>query len=104
VDEPTAAVYPRTRDLSLKLIFKIACRYRIGDAAEEPPWHDLLKAVASDQAVIRFALGSVGAMRLWPRFKRALHMCDGLVFDEIARRRRHPELERLARSVDARRR
>ena len=51
----------------------------------KPPWHDLLKAAASDEAVIRFTLRSVGAMRLWPRFQRALHMCNCLVFDEIAR-------------------
>lgn len=59
----------------------------------KPPWHDLLKAAASDQAVIGFALRSVGAVRLWPRFQPALHMCNCLVFDEIARRRCHPELE-----------
>jgi hypothetical protein len=43
--------------------------------------------------VIRFTLRSVGAMRWWPRFQRALHMCNCLVFDVIGRRRCHPELK-----------
>ena len=81
-------------DLSLKLILKIAVS--VPDSAM-PQWkparHDLLKAAASDQAMIRFALRSVGAMRLWPQFQRALPMCNCLAFDEIVRRRRHPELE-----------
>jgi cytochrome P450 len=30
---------------------------------------------------------------LWPRYQRELQTCERLIFDEIARRRRHPELE-----------
>jgi cytochrome P450 family 135 len=81
-------------DLPPKLILKIAVS--VPDSAMpqwKPPCHDLLKAAASDQAVIGFKLRSVGAVRLWPRFQPALHMCNCFVFDEIARRRCHPELE-----------
>jgi cytochrome P450 len=56
-------------------------------------WEDLLKTAKSGQIAIRAALRSVGAMRLWPRFQRELHRCNRLVFDEIACRRRHPEVE-----------
>jgi cytochrome P450 family 135 len=94
VDEPTVAVLPRMLDLSLELILKVALS--VPDSAMprwKPPWRDLLKIAPSAQMQIRVALRSVGAMRLWPRFQRDLHMCNQLVFDEIARRRRHPELE-----------
>jgi len=63
-----------------------------GDAAVETTLARFAGGSCIGPAMIRFALRSVGAMRLWPRFQCALHMCKCLVFDEIACRRRHPEL------------
>jgi cytochrome P450 len=94
VDEPTVAVHPRMLDLSLELILKVVLS--VPDSAMPEwklAWEDLLKTAKSGQIAIRAALRPVGAMRLWPRFQRELHRCNRLVFDEIARRRRHPEVE-----------
>lgn len=94
VDEPTVTVHPRMLDLSLELILKVVLS--VPDSAMPEwklAWQDLLATAKSAQIAIRAALSSVGAMRLWPRFQRELRRCDQLMFDEIARRRQHPEVE-----------
>lgn len=94
VEEPAVAVHPRMLDLSLELILKVVLS--VPDSAMpqwKSAWQDLLKTTASGQIAIRAALRSFGAIRLWPRFQRELDRCNHLVFDEIARRRRHPALE-----------
>jgi cytochrome P450 len=94
VNEPAVAVHPRMQDLSLELILKILVSVPDSEMPHwKSAWRDLLKTATSGQIAIRFALRSVGAMRLWPRYQRELQTCERLIFDEIARRRRHPELE-----------
>ena len=68
-------------DLSLKPILKIAVSVpdSLMQAAETALARFASRQRHSDQAVIRFALRSVGAMRLWPRFQRALHICNCIV-------------------------
>lgn len=93
-DQPTVAVHPRMLDLSLDLILKVVLS--VPDPAMpqwKSAWQDLLSTVASGQVAVRATLRSVGGLRLWPRFQRELRRCDELVYDEIARRRRRPELE-----------
>lgn len=93
-DESTIDVSPRMHDLSLELILKIVLS--VSDSAMSQ-WtaaiDELVKTATSDQAVMRYALRRVGAVRLWRRFQRASRRCNQLVFDEIARRRGQPELE-----------
>lgn len=94
VDEPTVAVHPRMLDLSLELILKVVMSVPDSAMPEwKEAWQDLLNTAKSAQIAIRAALSSVGAMRMWPRFHREVQRCDRLMFDEIARRRRHPEVE-----------
>jgi cytochrome P450 family 135 len=93
-DQPTVAVHPRILELSLELILKVGMS--VPDSAMpqwKSAWQDLLTTAASGQAAVRASLRSFGTLRLWPRFQRELHRCNELVFDEITRRRRHPELE-----------
>jgi cytochrome P450 len=93
-DQPTVAVLPRMLELSLELTLKVVMS--VPDSAMpqwKSAWQDLLTTAASGQIALRAALRSFGALRLWPRFQRELHRCNELVFDEIARRRRHPEFE-----------
>jgi cytochrome P450 family 135 len=93
-DQPTVAVHPRMLGLSLELILKVALSIPDSVMPEwKSAWQDLLKTTASGQIAIRTALRSVGAIRLWPRYQRQLHRCNQLVFDEISRRRSHPEDE-----------
>lgn len=93
-DEPTVAVYPRMLELSLEAILKVVLS--VPDSAMpqwKSAWQALLGTAASGQVAIRSTLRSVGGLRLWPRFQRELRRCNELVYDEIARRRRHPEFE-----------
>ncbi len=94
VTEPAVAVHPRMLDLSLELILKVVISVPDSAMPEwKSAWQDLLKTTASGQIAVRAVLRSFGAIRFWPRFQRELDRCNRLVFDEIARRRRHPELE-----------
>lgn len=94
VNQPTVAVHPRMLNLSLELTLKIILSVPDSAMAQwKSAWEDLLRTAASGQIAIRVTLRSLGALRLWPRFQRELHKCDQLIVDEIARRRRHPELE-----------
>jgi hypothetical protein len=94
VDEPTVAVHSRMQDLSLELILKILVSVPDSEMPQwKSAWRDLLKTATSGQIAIRSALRSVGAMRLWRRYRRELQTCERLIFDEVARRRSHPELE-----------
>jgi cytochrome P450 family 135 len=94
VDEPAVAVHPRMLNLSLELILKVVISVPDSAMPEwKEAWHDLLRTTASGQIAIRALLRSFGAIRWWPRFQRELNRCNQLVFDEIARRRSHPEQE-----------
>ncbi|OBB91725.1 cytochrome P450 [Mycobacterium sp. 852002-40037_SCH5390672] len=93
-DQPTVEVYPRMLELSLELILKVVMSVPDSTMPQwKSAWQALLSTAASGQVAVRSTLRSVGGLRLWPRFQRELHRCDELVYDEIARRRRHPELE-----------
>ncbi|OBJ57416.1 hypothetical protein A9W95_00880 [Mycobacterium sp. 1423905.2] len=94
LNEPAVAVHPFMQDLSLELILKILLSVPDSELPQwKSAWRDLLKTVTSGQLAFRSALRSVGAMKLWPRYQRELQTCERLVFQEIARRRRHPEVE-----------
>jgi cytochrome P450 len=94
VNEQAVAVHPRMQDLSLELILKILLSVPDSEMPLwKSAWRDLLKTATSGQIAIRAVLRSAGAMRSWPRYQRELQRCERLVFDEIASRRRHPQLE-----------
>ncbi|OBF59975.1 hypothetical protein A5756_04010 [Mycobacterium sp. 852002-53434_SCH5985345] len=93
-DQQTVAVRPRLLEVSMELILKVAASVPDSEMQRwKSAWQDLLTTAASGQSAVRSALRSIGALRLWPRYQRELNRCNELVYDEIARRRRHPELE-----------
>ncbi|OBG29376.1 hypothetical protein A5764_22780 [Mycobacterium sp. 852002-51057_SCH5723018] len=93
-DQPTVTMYAWLQDLSLELILKIMLSVPDDEMPQwKSAWRDLLRTVTSGQIAVRAALRSVGAMRLWPRYRRELRRCERLVYDEVARRRRHPDQE-----------
>jgi cytochrome P450 len=94
VNEPVVTVLPRMQDVSLELILKILASVPDSEMPVwKSAWRDLLKTGTSGQIAMRSALRSLGAMRLWPRYHRELQRCERLIFDEVVRRRRQPELE-----------
>jgi cytochrome P450 len=92
IDRPAVAMHPWLQDLSLELILRMLLSVPDDEMPHwKSAWRDLLGTVTSGQIAVRSALHSVGAMRMWRRYRRELQRCERLVFDEIARRRRHPE-------------
>lgn len=81
-------MHPRMLDVSLELILKIALSVSDADMPRwAPPMRELLETAASEEMTLRYMLRRLGALRTWKRFHRVLSHCNGLVFDEIARRR-----------------
>jgi cytochrome P450 len=85
-------MHPWLQDLSLELILKILVSLPEDELPQwKAAWRDLLKTVTSGQIAVRSALRSMGALRFWPRYRRELLRCERLLYDEITRRRSHPD-------------
>ncbi len=96
INEDSVRIHPRMLELSLELILKISLG--VTDEAMplwKPPFSKLLELAVSEEMAVRYGMRRLGGLKRWGKFQRVLHECNTLVFDEITKRRRSPDQDRL---------
>ncbi|MFG1795750.1 cytochrome P450 [Nocardia sp. NPDC049149] len=101
-DAKFVPVQERILDVTLESILQITLGV---SEAEMPRWkpamHALLRTAASNQYILRYATRRIGGLKTWKAMHAMIAECDGLVYEEIARRAQDPPRVATARSTAA---
>ena len=88
------ALRPRTQAITLEIILRVVFGVREGDRLEalRSALVALLAQSTSPATMLPWLRRDLGPVSPWRRFVRLRARVDGLIFEEIARRREHPAL------------
>lgn len=87
------AMLPQMRELSCEIILRVVLGIEHANELERwsVPFRKMLALAGSEQMTVRYSARALGGLRTWRTFNRARAECDALIYEEIGRRRGHPD-------------